>query len=76
MFQQNIGESRKVPIAEYKHKMALETDKVKKPFSDGVLIKYYAFTITKQFNGTKIAEKFDKVSVTYHTIARGVDHIN
>lgn len=58
------------------YEVALEIVKAKKPFSDGVLIKNCAIKMAKQFNETKIAEKFETVSVSHQTIARRVDHIN
>lgn len=58
------------------YEVALEIVKAKKPFSDGVLIKNCAMKMAKQFNETKIAEKFATVSVSHQTIARRVEHIN
>lgn len=58
------------------YEVALNIVKTKKPFSDGVLIKNCAMKMAKHFNETKIAEKFETVSVSHQTVARRVEHIN
>lgn len=74
-FFKNADTGNKCSIAA-SYEIALEIAKAKKPFSDGVLIKNCAIKMAKQFNETKIAEKFEAVSVSHQTIARRVDHIN
>ncbi|KAG5870607.1 hypothetical protein JTB14_017824 [Gonioctena quinquepunctata] len=58
------------------HEVALEIVEAKKLFSDGVLIENCAIKMARQFNETKMAEKFETVSVPHQTIARRVDHID
>jgi hypothetical protein len=56
--------------------VALELTKLKKPFSDGSLVKKCAIEMAKAFCDSGMAEKFESVSLSHQTVARRVAHMD
>ncbi|XP_056639733.1 SCAN domain-containing protein 3-like [Diorhabda sublineata] len=55
-----------------KNAVSLERAKAKKPFTDGNLIKKCAFEMSKAFEDSKMAEKFQSVPLSHQTIQRRI----
>jgi hypothetical protein len=58
------------------YRVALELAKSRKPFSDGSLVKKCAVEMAKAFGDSGMAEKFETVSLSHQTVARGVAHMD
>jgi hypothetical protein len=56
--------------------VALELAKLKKPFSDGSLVKKCAIEMAKAFGDSGMAERFETVSLSHETVVRRVAHMD